>query len=134
MTTTASGLVLPSSSNSGVARADDSSSSTLTTTVPTVTLGNSNLQVSRTIQGHWQLAGGHGKIREADALANMEAHYKAGITTLDTADIYGPSEIIVGKFMQREPRATPITKFCCFRFLDEITREEVRQRVQKVNI
>ena len=62
------------------------------TTVPTVKLGKSNLEVSRTIQGQWQLAGGHGRIVESDALANMEAHYNAGITTLDTADIYGVSE------------------------------------------
>ena len=78
MTTTASGLLVPQSSLAA---------ETTTATVPTVKLGNSNLEVSRTIQGHWQLAGGHGKIRESDALANMEAHYNAGITTLDTADI-----------------------------------------------
>ena len=79
MTTTASGLLVPQSSLAA---------ETITaTTVPTVKLGNSNLEVSRTIQGHWQLAGGHGKIRESDALANMEAHYNSGITTLDTADI-----------------------------------------------
>jgi Aldo/keto reductase family len=131
MTTTASGLLLPRSAFAN----DDTTTSTTTTTttvVPKVGLGTSSLQVSRTIQGHWQLAGGHGKIREADALANMEAHYKAGITTLDTADIYGPSEIIVGKFMARHPDAIPCTKFCCFRFLDEINRDEVRQRIKMV--
>lgn len=76
MTTTASGLVVPRS-----ALAES------TPSVPTVKLGKSNLEVSRTIQGYWQLAGGHGKIKEKDALANMQAHYNAGITTLDTADI-----------------------------------------------
>lgn len=60
--------------------------------VPTICLGNSGLRVSRTIQGHWQLAGGHGRFQEVDALENMKAHYDAGITTLDTADIYGISE------------------------------------------
>lgn len=54
-------------------------------TVPTVLLGKSNLRVSRTIQGYWQLAGGHGKYRESDAVSNMEAHYQNGVTTLDTA-------------------------------------------------
>ncbi|CAB9511476.1 Probable aldo-keto reductase [Seminavis robusta] len=120
---TTTGLILPRSAR---AATEDQ-----TKTVPTVQLGDSSLEVSRTIQGHWQLAGGHGKIREADALANMEAHYKAGITTLDTADIYGPSEIIMGKFMAKQPNAIPCTKFCCFRFLDEITRDEVRQRITK---
>ena len=99
--------------------------------IPTVTLGKSDLRVSRTIQGYWQLAGGHGKYREADAVANMEGHFRAGVTTLDTADIYGPSELIMGKFMATQPQAIPCTKFCCFRFLDEINRAEVRQRILK---
>jgi aryl-alcohol dehydrogenase-like predicted oxidoreductase len=97
--------------------------------VPTAQLGS--LQVSRTIQGYWQLAGGHGRYSEADAIANMAAHYKSGITTLDTADIYGPSETIVGKFIKMQPKAVPMTKLCCFRFLDEITRDEIRQRVMR---
>jgi hypothetical protein len=62
--------------------------------VPKVRLGDSNLEVSRTIQGCWQLAGGHGQFLEPDVLANMNAHYDAGITTLDTADIYGISEYV----------------------------------------
>lgn len=95
--------------------------------IPTTQLGT--LQVSRTIQGYWQLAGGHGRYKESDALTNMEAHFNAGLTTLDTADIYGPSEIIVGKFTKTQPKAVPITKLCCFRFLDEINRDEIRQRI-----
>lgn len=103
-----------------------------TTGVPTIKLGKSDLEVSRTIQGYWQLAGGHGKYKEADAVSNMEAHFRAGVTTLDTADIYGPSELIMGKFIASQPKkAVPCTKFCCFRFLDEINRAEVRQRIQK---
>jgi len=80
--TTASGLVLP-----GAALTSAAGTSEPLVKVPTVRLGDSSLEVSRTIQGHWQLAGGHGRYREADAIANMEAHFKAGITTLDTADI-----------------------------------------------
>jgi aryl-alcohol dehydrogenase-like predicted oxidoreductase len=113
------GLLLPKS-----ARAADGG-------VPTVRLGNGSLEVTRTIQGYWQLAGGHGKYRENDAIANMEAHFKAGITTLDTADIYGPSEIIMGKFVNTQPKAIPMTKFCCFRYLEEINRAEVRERILK---
>jgi aryl-alcohol dehydrogenase-like predicted oxidoreductase len=97
--------------------------------VPTVKLGS--LEISQTIQGCWQLAGGHGRYQESDAIKNMEAHYRRGITTLDTADIYGPSETIVGKFVAQQPGAVPITKFCCFRFLDEISREEVKERIQR---
>lgn len=120
--TTASGLVLPKSA----ASAEESK-----VAIPKVKLGRSSLEVSRTIQGYWQLAGGHGKYKESDAVANMEAHYAAGITTLDTADIYGPSELIVGKFVKNNPAAVSCTKFCCFRFLDEIDRAEVRSRIQK---
>lgn len=101
-------------------------------TIPTIKLGNSCLEVSRTIQGYWQLAGGHGKYNIDEAVKNMEAHYKAGITTLDTADIYGPSEQIMGKFVQNTPGAIPCTKFCCFRYLDEIDKDEVRTRIKKV--
>jgi len=61
----------------------------------------------------------------------MQSHYAAGITTLDTADIYGPSEQIVGKFMKDTPAAIPCTKFCCFRYLEEIDKAEVRSRILK---
>lgn len=130
--TAASGLVLPRST----ARAEEATvvSSAQQTAVPTVRLGGGSLEVSRTIQGYWQLAGGHGRYKESDAIANMKAHFDSGITTLDTADIYGPSELIVGKFMKDNPQAIPCTKFCCFRYLEEIDRQEVRLRVQKVRL
>ena len=110
---TASGLVLPKS-------AEAVEENLALPKVPSVRLGGgkSSLEVSRTIQGHWQLAGGHGRYREVDAVGNMQAHFDAGITTLDTADIYGPSELIVGKFVQDQPKAIPCTKFCCFRYLE----------------
>jgi aryl-alcohol dehydrogenase-like predicted oxidoreductase len=95
--------------------------------VPTFALGT--LQASRIIQGHWQLAGGHGRYTNEGALANMRAHFDAGITTLDTADIYGPSELVVGQFVKAEPRAVPCTKFCCFRNLEAIDKQEVRARI-----
>ena len=88
----------------------------------------------------------------------MKAHYDAGITALDTADIYGPSERVVGQFVAgttsnnpggstkgflSSPATTstsstpssvppvPCTKFCCFRFLQDIDRTEVKQRIQQ---
>lgn len=105
-----------------------------TTAVPLIKLGKSSLEVSRTIQGYWQLAGGHGKYNANDAIQNMQAHLDAGITTLDTADIYGPSEQIVGKFVKTQSPSKaviPCTKFCCFRFLNEIDRTEVKTRIVK---
>mmetsp|Transcript_1241 Transcript_1241/g.3252 ORF Transcript_1241/g.3252 Transcript_1241/m.3252 type:complete len:385 (+) Transcript_1241:44-1198(+) len=97
--------------------------------VPSFALGS--LQASRIIQGHWQLAGGHGRGPTVNALANMKAHFDTGITTLDTADIYGPSELRVGEFVKSEPNAVACTKFCCFRGLDAIDRAEVRARVKQ---
>ena len=107
-----------------------SSAEILGSAVPTISLGNSPLKVSRTIQGYWQLAGGHGKYNKEDAIKNMEAHYNAGITTLDTADIYGPSEQIMGNFLKETPDAIVCTKFCCFRYLEEIDMKQVRTRVK----
>jgi len=43
----------------------------------------------------------------------------------------GPSELIVGKFAKSQPKAIPCTKFCCFRYLDEITKQEVKERIQR---
>ena len=92
----------------------------------------------------------------------MKAHYDAGITALDTADIYGPSERVVGQFvagttsnnpggsttkggflsssssssstttpLSVPPPPVPCTKFCCFRFLQDIDPTEVKQRIQQ---
>ena len=58
-----------------------------------------DFEISRVIKGNWQLAGGHGSYKEGDAIATMFDFANAGITTFDTADIYGPSEGIVGKFL-----------------------------------
>jgi len=74
--------------------------STVTTVVPTIQLGKGSISVSRTIQGYWELAGGHRKYNADEAVKNMEAHFNAGITTLDTADIYGASEQVMGRFLK----------------------------------
>ena len=39
--------------------------------------------------------------------------------------------LIVGKFIKAQPKAIPLTKFCCFRYLEDIDRAEVRQRVER---
>jgi aryl-alcohol dehydrogenase-like predicted oxidoreductase len=132
LVTTASPLWLPS--KRAVAAVDSATESTASM-VPTIQLGKGSLRISRTIQGYWQLAGGHGRYREEDAINNMKAHLAAGITALDTADIYGPSELLVGKFVasctSMKIQPVPCTKFCCFRYLEEIDRAEVRQRILK---
>lgn len=117
----AGGVLLPAANPQPAAAVDSG--------VPTTKLGS--LTISRTIQGYWQLAGGHGPYKEEDAVANMKDHFAAGITTLDTADIYGPSELIVGQFVKGQPAAVPCTKFCCFRGLQSLDMAQVRARVLK---
>lgn len=54
--------------------------------------------ISRVIHGGWQLAGGHGAVDRARAIADMAAYYDAGITTFDCADIYTGVEELIGDF------------------------------------
>lgn len=53
------------------------------------------------LNGCWTLAGGHGRDVFDDIDGKLAAHAEAGFTTFDTADIYGPSEAILGKFQRR---------------------------------
>ncbi|MGI9332658.1 MAG: aldo/keto reductase [Gammaproteobacteria bacterium] len=54
--------------------------------------------ISRVIRGAWQLAGGHGQVERARALADMRSFVDAGITTFDCADIYTGVETMIGEF------------------------------------
>ena len=56
-------------------------------------------RISRVIKGGWQLAGDHGEVRPAQAIADMEAFLDAGITTFDCADIYKGVEEMIGAFI-----------------------------------
>jgi aryl-alcohol dehydrogenase-like predicted oxidoreductase len=53
--------------------------------------------ISRVIKGNWQLAGDHGPVVRAEAIADMEAFLDAGITTFDCADIYVGVEEMIGE-------------------------------------
>ncbi|MEO1679843.1 MAG: aldo/keto reductase [Pseudomonadota bacterium] len=55
--------------------------------------------ISRVIKGGWQLAGDHGPVEPATAIADMEAFLDAGITTFDCADIYTGVEDMIGTFI-----------------------------------
>jgi aryl-alcohol dehydrogenase-like predicted oxidoreductase len=56
-------------------------------------------RISRVIRGGWQLAGDHGPVDPARAIADMEAFVDAGITTFDCADIYRGVEEMIGTFI-----------------------------------
>ncbi len=60
--------------------------------------------------GCWQLGAGWGEVSEDDALATLAAAIDAGVTFLDTADVYGDgrSEQLIGRFI-RESRPRGVT-------------------------
>ncbi|MDO5080919.1 aldo/keto reductase [Buchananella hordeovulneris] len=60
--------------------------------------------------GCWQLGGDWGEVSEEHALATLHAAVDAGVTFLDTADVYGDgrSEQLVGRFL-RERGADGLT-------------------------
>jgi len=62
----------------------------------------------------WQVAGGHGQIEKDSAISDMEQYQKAGFSTWDMADIYGPAEEFLGKFRQKlsdSSKIQALTKF-----------------------
>ena len=55
-------------------------------------------RISRVIRGGWQLAGGHGAIDPAAAVADLMSAFETGITAFDCADIYTGVEELYGAF------------------------------------
>ncbi len=57
--------------------------------------------------GTWQLGGDWGQVGEAEALATLGAAVDAGVTFIDTADVYGDgrSEQLIGRFLRGRPGA-----------------------------
>ncbi len=63
--------------------------------------------VSEVGLGCWQIGGDQwGEVPEADALDVLRASVAAGVTFLDTADVYGlgRSEELIGRFLKEHPR------------------------------
>jgi len=92
--------------------------------VPTVEI-TPGLEISQVVKGCWQLSGGHAGDRATDrtsgkaAVQDFQQFVQAGITTFDTADIYGPSERIIGEYLsslspEARSKCQILTKFCCF--------------------
>ncbi len=55
-------------------------------------------RIPRIIRGGWQLAGGHGDVDRARALADIARFVDAGLDTVDGADIYTGVESLYGEF------------------------------------
>jgi aryl-alcohol dehydrogenase-like predicted oxidoreductase len=65
--------------------------------------------VSCLLKGGWQLAGGHGPVDAAAAMADMDRFVDAGITTFDCADIYTGVEALIGEWLkQRRARGAGV--------------------------
>jgi len=62
--------------------------------------------------GCWQLGADWGEVSEADAMGVLHAAVDAGVTFLDTADVYGDgrSERLVGRLLQERGGLTVATK------------------------
>ena len=63
-----------------------------------------DLSICRILNGMWQVAGAHGSIEPARAVAEMFAYHDAGFTTWDLADHYGPAEEFIGEFRREFAR------------------------------
>ena len=64
--------------------------------------GKTGRQVSRIGFGAWALGADWGAVTESDALAALHAAADAGVTLIDTADVYGDgrSEKLIGRFLR----------------------------------
>lgn len=61
----------------------------------------SDMSICRTLNGMWQVSGGHGRIDPTVAIKNMFDYVDAGFTTWDLADHYGPAEDLMGEFRRQ---------------------------------
>jgi aryl-alcohol dehydrogenase-like predicted oxidoreductase len=68
-------------------------------------LGRTGRAVSVVGLGTWQLGADWGDVEDKDALAVLDAAVSAGVTLLDTADVYGDgrSERFIGQFLAANP-------------------------------
>ncbi|MGX6449207.1 aldo/keto reductase [Patulibacter sp. S7RM1-6] len=71
------------------------------------TLGRTGRHVGIVGLGAWQLGADWGDVEEADAMAVLHAAVDAGVTFVDTADVYGDgrSERLVGRLRRERPDA-----------------------------
>ncbi|MEO3868923.1 aldo/keto reductase [Nonomuraea sp. B12E4] len=75
-------------------------------------LGRTGRQVGVVGLGAWQLGADWGQVSEDEAAATLQAAVDAGVTFIDTADVYGDgrSEQIVGRFAKGRSGLTVATK------------------------
>jgi aryl-alcohol dehydrogenase-like predicted oxidoreductase len=83
-------------------------------------LGRTGREVSVIGLGCWQLGADWGQVDDADALAVLHAAVDAGVTLLDTADVYGDgrSEKLIARFLAERPDAGVTVATKCGRRAD----------------
>jgi aryl-alcohol dehydrogenase-like predicted oxidoreductase len=88
--------------------------------VETRTLGRTGRTVAVVGLGCWQLGADWGHVDEADALAVLHGAVDAGVTFLDTADVYGDgrSEQLIARFLKERPDAGVTVATKCGRRAD----------------
>ncbi len=74
-------------------------------------LGRTGAPVGVVGLGAWQLGADWGEVDEDQALATLAAAHEAGVTFIDTADVYGDgrSERLVGRFVRGLPAGHGVT-------------------------
>jgi aryl-alcohol dehydrogenase-like predicted oxidoreductase len=70
-------------------------------------LGRTGRGIGAVGLGAWQLGADWGQVSEEDALGTLDAALSAGVTFIDTADVYGDgrSEQIIGRLLRERPDA-----------------------------
>ena len=88
-------------------------------------LGRTGRDVSVVGLGCWQLGADWGQVEDADALAVLHAAVDAGVTLLDTADVYGDgrSERLIARFRAERPDAPVTVATKCGRRADPFVPE-----------
>ncbi|MBK8246889.1 MAG: aldo/keto reductase [Gemmatimonadetes bacterium] len=84
------------------------------------------------IKGGWQLAGGHGPVDRAAALADMRAFVDAGVTAFDCADIYTGVEALIGEFLRTVPPGTVRIHTKCVPDLDQLDTLDIETMARTI--
>jgi aryl-alcohol dehydrogenase-like predicted oxidoreductase len=88
--------------------------------------------VSCLLKGGWQLAGGHGPIDAAAAMADMDRFVDAGITTFDCADIYVGVEALIGEWLKRRGARAAVPVQVHTKYVPDLDRLPTHSRADVV--